>query len=221
MKEGLPVLLVHAYWLRPYNPQKPDVLKPDVATKATIRAAEFLYKDGKIGGVIFTAGNDKGKPPISPLMAKQTQIRNVIPQENVLVFYGNTTQGANDTFSEVELFKQAANHYGFNQLADVARESHRKSIQATYETIFGSERTNTVTTFDTEKVLLEYEPRYAGFIDRARKSPQEKAYKNQEAIKNMIYRLPFGIQIFHLVGKAPFKAAMQTYVLYRFGGKKK
>lgn len=208
MTPDKPMALMHVYGLHERNPHKSDT-----RGGGQFRAAEMLYTNGKIGGVVITGGNIyAGKPSLGLVMAEETRRRGIIPHDQIIL-YPHPEGEARSTVAEIELFKQAANKHGWDNLADIANETHIKEIRDELRHQFGP-RAGQIPVFHTEQVLVENNPRFAPVINRARTSQNERAFQKQQAFKMKLRKFPFGRETLALVARLiPNKAGIQGRIL--------
>lgn len=194
--------LVHVYGLREGR------TRSDSRGVGQIIAAQELYTQGVIAGVVITGGEIyTGKPSVGGIMAAELQKRGVIPPENIVVF-----GDARSTVDEIASFRKAGELQGWDNLADIANETHIGEIRAELQKEFGTNRAE-IPVFTAEAILAKKDSRLSSLMDRARVSQNELAFQKQQRIKMFLRSLPFGREALNLVARVlKNKGAIQGYV---------
>lgn len=209
MSAEKPIALIHGYGLQSKRE------KPDIRGNAQVRAAELLYRSGQIEAVALAGGQIyPDRPSLSDVTAGQLRRRGVIPEDKIFVLYTQYMEGLT-TRDEIRLFKEAATKQGWTHLADVSNETHQRRIRRAYRRAFG-ERAKAIVTISTEDTLSTYgPPRYKIFVEKARISSDERAFKRQEAVLNLIDAIPFvgGVLLDIIAHNMGNKGDIQTRVL--------
>lgn len=122
-------VLIHAYWLS----QKGDKgeVKLSLRSHLAVLASSLFYHKGQGARVVvFTAGRIWGPnyPSLSALMAQELHEQYKVPSSHIV-----TSEEAINTKEEIDVFLKLAKENKWQNLADIAYESHFWTIPHFYE----------------------------------------------------------------------------------------
>lgn len=173
-------VLVHGYWLT----EKGDKTTLALRSRLVVRAAAFLYKEGRVKKIFLAAGKfwGDGYPSVGELMAKELEAGYGIPPEEIVI-----EDEAYSTGGEIKRFLQSAERSGWTNLLDIAFDQHLRIIPDVFKQYKGEAGIESV-----EQILREYDSNkhVLHLLDRLANSEFEADFALYERLISLGLNIP-------------------------------